>query len=352
MSILLPLLRRLGPPLRLPTRHLRRDISYVERVRFLQHLKEQDSLCSSFLPDGHFLLYYRSKPLLRVDKANTEEAIVWLTYPELLKYYPEVLRSSVLLDVSEEGKPRYSVQVGELPSHTKEKLEDDTGGLFTDLRLGLFMVSWQDAHTLSRANCVLMWNKNNAFCGKCGTATNRSASGYSRRCTSCSQTHYPSSAPVGIVLVTDPEHQHIVLVRQPRHPQGMYSCIAGFSDVGENLEETVRREVAEEVGIEVAVVRYIASQHWPFPGSLMTGCFAEVEKQPLDIDTNELQDAKWFTREEVGTALDRINSNPHMRLRGNPSGELFVPPPGAIAFHLISHWFKGTPIQEIYQHIY
>lgn len=329
-----------------------RGISYVERVRFLQQLKDHETLCSSLIPDGKFLLYHKSKPLLRVDKANTEETIVWLTYPELKKFYPDVLRSFVLLDVSEEGKPRYSVQVGDLPQDTKDKLEDETGGIFTDLRLGLFMVSWQDAHTLSRANCVLMWNKNNAFCGKCGAPTNRNAAGYSRKCISCHMTHYPSSAPVGIVLVTDPEHQHIVLVRQPRHPQGMYSCIAGFSDVGESLEETVRREVAEEVGIEVSKVRYIASQHWPFPGSLMTGCFAEVEKQPLDIDKAELQDACWFSREEVGTALARIDANPHLRLRGNPSGELFVPPPGAIAFHLISHWFKGTPIEEIYQHIY
>ncbi|XP_063852521.1 NAD(P)H pyrophosphatase NUDT13, mitochondrial-like [Scylla paramamosain] len=352
MSIL-PLLRRLAPPLRASWLRIQgRDISYVERVRFLQELKVHESLCSSFIPDGKFLVYHYGKPLLRVDKANTKDAIVWLTFTEVKNHYPELLSSYVLLDVSEEGKPRYSVQVGGIPSYTKEKLEDETGGIFTDLRLGMFMVSWQEAHTLSRANCVHMWNKNNAFCGKCGAPTKRNASGYSRKCTSCDMTHYPTSAPVGIVLVTDPEHQHIVLVRQPRHPQGMYSCIAGFSDVGESLEETVRREVAEEVGIEVSKVTYIASQHWPFPGSLMTGCFAEVEKQSLDIDKDELQDARWFSKEEVGAALARIDANPNLRLRGNPSGELFVPPPGAIAFHLISHWFKGTPLQEIHQHIY
>lgn len=72
----------------------------------------------------------------------------------------------------------------------------------------------------------------------------------------------------------------------------------------------------------------------------------------LSLDQNELQDARWFSREEVSMALDRISANPHLRLRGNPSGELFIPPPGAIAYHLISHWIKGTPVQEIYQHIY
>nr|XP_053640243.1 NAD(P)H pyrophosphatase NUDT13, mitochondrial-like isoform X3 [Cherax quadricarinatus] len=243
-------------------------------------------------------------------------------------------------------------KVGALPTTTQDKLETITGATFTDLRLALFMVSWRDAHTLSRANSVLLWNRNNAFCGKCGSPTERNAAGHLRRCSSCNMTHYPSAIPVGIVLVTDPSHQNIVLVRQPRQPPGMYSCIAGFSDVGESLEDTVHREVAEEVGIEVSSVRYVASQHWPFPGSLMAGCFAVAEKQELAIDENELQDARWFSRDEISTAVDRINANPYLRLRGNPSGVLFIPPPGAIAYHLISHWVKGTPVQEIHQHIY
>ncbi|XP_042214213.1 NAD(P)H pyrophosphatase NUDT13, mitochondrial-like isoform X1 [Homarus americanus] len=333
-------------------RLLQRNISYVERVRFLQQLKEQDTVCSSHIPGGKFLLYSQSKPLIHVDKANTEDVLLWLTYSEVTEYYPQVLSSSVLVDVNEDGTPRYSVQVGALPTTTQDKLESATGAVFTDLRLALFMVSWRDAHTLSRANNVLMWNKNNAFCGKCGAPTARNAAGYARKCKSCNTTHYPSSIPVGIVLVTDPSHESIVLVRQPRHPPGMYSCIAGFSEVGETLEETVHREVAEEVGIEVSSVRYVASQHWPFPGSLMAGCFAVAEKQQLTKDNNELQDARWFSRDEVSTALDKINANPHLRLRGNPSGELFIPPPGAIAYHLIAHWIKGTPVQEIYQHIY
>ncbi|XP_053640242.2 NAD(P)H pyrophosphatase NUDT13, mitochondrial isoform X2 [Cherax quadricarinatus] len=319
---------------------------------FRRYLKEQDSVCASHIPGGKFLLYSQSKPLLRIDKANTEDALVWLTYPEVIQYYPQVLSSSILLDVAEDGTPRYSVQVGALPTTTQDKLESTTGATFTDLRLALFMVSWRDAHTLSRANSVLLWNRNNAFCGKCGSPTERNAAGHLRRCSSCNMTHYPSAIPVGIVLVTDPSHQNIVLVRQPRQPPGMYSCIAGFSDVGESLEDTVHREVAEEVGIEVSSVRYVASQHWPFPGSLMAGCFAVAEKQELAIDENELQDARWFSRDEISTAVDRINANPYLRLRGNPSGVLFIPPPGAIAYHLISHWVKGTPVQEIHQHIY
>ncbi|XP_068220567.1 NAD(P)H pyrophosphatase NUDT13, mitochondrial-like [Palaemon carinicauda] len=349
--IFTPLSRRLGCS-RSIFRVFQRNISYVERVRFLQKLKAEDRSCLDYLPDGKFLVYSRSKPLLRVDKANTDNALVWLSYSEIMQYYPQVITSSVLVDIFDDGTPRYGVQVGSLPTAVQDQLESDTEANFCDLRAALFMVTWQEAHILSRANCIIMWNKNNAFCGKCGAPTQRNAAGYTRKCTSCEMTHYPSSSPVGIVVVTDPDHQNMVLVRQPRHPPGMYSCVAGFSDVGESLEETVRREVAEEVGIEVSAVRYAASQHWPFPGSLMAGCYAIAEKQELSIDQSELQDARWFSREEIGTALQRIDRNPLLRLRGNPSGELFIPPPGAIAYHLISHWMKGTPIQDIYQQIY
>ncbi|XP_076035750.1 NAD(P)H pyrophosphatase NUDT13, mitochondrial isoform X1 [Oratosquilla oratoria] len=333
-------------------KYVTRGLSYVERVRFLQRLKEEDRTCLSYVPSGKFLAYCRSKPLIRVDEANTDKAIVWLAYSEIKNYAPDILQTSVLLDVADDGTPRYSVQLGELRDPVKDKLEDETSGVFTDLRAALFMVTWREAHILSRANCVLMWNRNTAFCGKCGSKTERNAAGYSRKCTGCGMTHYPSSNPVGIVLITDKEHENAILVRQPRHPRGMYSCIAGFSDIGESLEETVRREVAEEVGLEATDVRYIASQHWPFPGSLMTGCFAVCEKEELSIDPNELQDAKWFSRQEIAEALERIKHNPFLRLRGNPSEELFVPPPGAIAYHLIKHWYLRTPAQEIYHHIY
>nr|XP_045626115.1 NAD(P)H pyrophosphatase NUDT13, mitochondrial-like isoform X1 [Procambarus clarkii] len=338
--------------LRILPRLLRRNISYVERIRFLQRLKEQDSVCTSHIPDGKFLLYSQSKPLLRVDKANTEDAIVWLTYPEVTRYYPHADDSSVLVDVAMDGTARYSVQVGALPRTTKDELQSATGATFTDLRVALFMVCWRDAHTLSRANSLHLWNRNSAFCGKCGALTERSAAGHSRKCRNCSMTNYPSAVPVGIVLITDSAHQNIVLVRQPRTPRGMYSCIAGFSDVGENLEQTVHREVAEEVGIEVSSVRYVASQHWPFPGSLMAGCFATAEKQKLTIDERELEEARWFSRDEISGAVERITSNPYLRLRGKTCEELLIPPPGAIAYHLISHWVKGTPIEEIYHHIY
>lgn len=351
-NIIMNSLLRRAASIRTPLVNVDRRLSYVDRVRYLQKLKEEDTICLSQVPGGKFLVYSRSKPLIRVDKANTDNALVWLSYEDLIQYHSEVLNSIVLLDVAEDGTPRYSVQVGALATEVQEKMEYSTNASFTDLRAALFMVNWKEAHILSRANCVLMWNKNHAFCGKCGSPTQRNAAGYSRKCRSCGMTHYPSSSPVGIVLVTDPEEENIILVRQPRHPPGMYSCIAGFSDVGESLEETVHREVAEEVGVEVSSVKYVASQHWPFPGSLMVGCYALAEKQELSIDPHELQDAHWFSRDEITAAIERIQTNPLLRLRGNPSGELFIPPPGAIAYHLIAHWLKRTPVHEIYQHIY
>ncbi|CAL4151047.1 unnamed protein product [Meganyctiphanes norvegica] len=215
--------------------------------------------------------------------------LIWYSFEHVQELCPDSLNSSVLLDVSEDGTPCYSIQVGYLPVEATESLEKYAHGKFQDLRVALFLVSWREAHTLSRANSLFMWNRNTAFCGKCGSPTERNNAGCSRKCCGCGMVHYPSSSPVGIVMVTDPSHEHALLVRQPRHPPGMYSCVAGFSDVGETLEETVRREVAEEVGLEVQEVQYAASQHWPFPSSLMVGCFAVADKEELNIDVNVSQ---------------------------------------------------------------
>lgn len=328
-----------------------RSLSYIQRIRFFQSLKEVESEFSKHLSSGKFLVYCKSKPLLRQNKITTTQELVWLTYKEVQELCPDSLNTSVILDVCEEGTPNYSIQVGYLPVEAAENIEKHTQGKFLDLRVALFLVKWREAHTLSRANSLFMWSRNTAFCGKCGSATERNNSGYSRKCSGCSMMHYPSSNPVGIVMITDPSHEHALLVRQPRHPPGMYSCVAGFSDVGETLEETVRREVAEEVGLEVQEVQYAASQHWPFPSSLMVGCFAVAEKKELSIDVKELEDAKWFTRTEISEAIERTKDNPWLRKFGSSTGELFIAPPGAIANNLITNWIKGTEVHKINQHI-
>lgn len=170
----------------------------------------------------------------------------------------------------------------------------------------------------------------------------RSVSGSSSRCEDggCGTSFYPTTTPVGIVAVVDAEADKMLLVRQPRFPPGMFSCVAGFLDVGETLEDCVRREVAEEVGLEVENVSYRSSQHWPFPsGSLMIGCHALVKPgQTVQIDKKEIDEARWFSRKEVASALKVSMEDPLVGVRGKDVENIFVPPSGALAHHLIKDW--------------
>jgi NAD+ diphosphatase len=152
--------------------------------------------------------------------------------------------------------------------------------------------------------------------------------GWSRRCRRCSAEHYPRVDPVVIMLAIHDDR--LLLGRQPQYPPGRYSALAGFVEVGENFEAAVARELFEEAGIRVCNIRYIASQPWPFPSSLMIGCFADAESSALTIDTAELEDACWFDREQVAAAIEGKQHAP------------FLPPPrAAIARTLIEHWLAA-----------
>jgi NAD+ diphosphatase len=122
----------------------------------------------------------------------------------------------------------------------------------------------------------------------------------------------------------------LLLGRQPQYPQGRYSALAGFVEVGENLEAAVAREVFEEAGVHVRNVRYVASQPWPFPSSLMIGCIAEAQRPELTIDTAELEDARWFSREEIAAAIE-----------GRPDASFEPPPRIAIAHTLLERWLTA-----------
>jgi NAD+ diphosphatase len=182
-----------------------------------------------------------------------------------------------------------------------------------------------DAPLFAAALSLARWHSNHRFCANCGQSAEIVRGGWSRRCQHCSAEHFPRIDPVAIMLV---EHQDSVLLgRQPHYPPGRYSVLAGFIEVGESIEDTVAREVKEEAGIEIGRVRYIASQPWPFPSSLMIGCRAEALGNELVIDAKELEDARWFTREEVALGI------------AGDEGATFQPPPRtAIARTLLEEW--------------
>lgn len=190
------------------------------------------------------------------------------------------------------------------------------------------LLNEDDAPKFAAAVSLARWHCRHRYCANCGHPTENVRGGWSRTCPACCAEHYPRVDPVVIMLV---EHDdRLLLGRQPQYPPGRFSALAGFVEVGENLEAAVARELYEEAGIRARNIRYVASQPWPFPSSLMIGCHAEALSDELVIDAAELEDARWFSRTEVKTALAEV------------SAALFQPPPKtAIARTLLEHWLAS-----------
>lgn len=178
---------------------------------------------------------------------------------------------------------------------------------------------------IAEARSMIDWHDRHGFCARCGAPSKPKLAGWRRVCTSCEAEHFPRVDPVAIMLVTAGDE--CLLGRQPRMMPGMYTCLAGFIEPGETIEDGVRREVREESGIRVGAVRYHASQPWPFPSSLMLGAYGEAESRDIVVDGDELEDCRWFTRDEVA----RMAAKAH-------EGGLWVPVRGTLSRKLIDDW--------------
>jgi NAD+ diphosphatase len=215
----------------------------------------------------------------------------------------------------QDGQPRFSAL--EQPHADARAAFDTIGALAED-----------EAPLFAAALSLAWWHSRHLFCANCGASTEIERGGWSRRCPECSAQHFPRVDPVVIMLA---EHEgRLLLGRQPQYPPGRYSALAGFLEPGESIEAAVARELHEEAGIKVADVIYVASQPWPFPSSLMIGCHARALGAELTIDRTELDDARWFTREEIAAAL-----------QGDPDAPFQPPPRFAIARTLLEHWLAA-----------
>lgn len=159
-----------------------------------------------------------------------------------------------------------------------------------------------DLGLLAQARSLLHWHWRHRFCSNCGARTRPADAGYRRHCDACGGDHFPRTDPVAIVAVKAGER--FLLGRQPSFAPGMYSALAGFIEPGESIEEATRREILEESGIRLGEVRYIASQPWPFPASLMIGLVAQALSTDLTVEEAELEDCRWFGRDEVVAMLE------------------------------------------------
>jgi NAD+ diphosphatase len=203
-----------------------------------------------------------------------------------------------------------------------------------DVRSLAAVLPGPQAAILAEARAVLDWHARHGFCAQCGTPSTISAGGWGRRCPNCRAHHYPRVDPVVIMLAVRGER--CLLGRNRRRVGSRYSCLAGFMEPGETIEEAVRREVMEESGVHVGRVRYLASQPWPFPSTLMMGLLAEAVSEDICIDPEELAEARWFERDEVRAMVERSRTDEPI------AGMATLPPPLAIGHQLARRWAFGV----------
>lgn len=226
------------------------------------------------------------------------------------------------LGVDEDGVRYFALQKDSLPGRMDDVARP------AGLREAGALLSERDARLMVHAVALENWQRMHRFCSRCGERTVIAAAGHVRRCPACGAEHYPRTDPAVIMLVTDADDRAL-LGRQVHWPRGRFSTLAGFVEPGESIEQAVVREAGEEVGVEIGEVEYVASQPWPFPSSLMLGFVARATSTEIRVDGEEIEEARWFSREELRAAF--------------ASGEVLPPSGISIAARLIELWY-GEPL--------
>lgn len=293
------------------------------------HLRGDAAALQQALSTGRVLPVWRGKPLLCAD------ALGWLPAGHAALAHG---RSPVFLGLDEAGLAYFTQDISDwTPEAGAEAVEqgfldqsiqrhpalNEAYG-FEELRAVMVRLTARDAELAATARAVLHWHRSHAFCATCGQASDMVMAGWQRQCPGCGAQHFPRTDPVVIMLVT--HGNRALMGRSPGWPGGMYSCLAGFVEPGESIEAAVRREVLEEAGVTVGPVRYLASQPWPFPASLMIGCAAEALTETITRDPAELEDALWISREDLLAAQS-----------GERPG-LMPARKGSIAHFLLTNW--------------
>lgn len=228
----------------------------------------------------------------------------------------------LFLGIDSDGAPHFAIEAPD--NFDMEQFPLAGMGEFVDLRPAATIIPMGDLAILGCAKWLFDWHRRHGYCGRCGSETESLEAGWKRYCGACRTEHFPRTDPVVIMAVT--RGDQICLGRQRVWPKGMYSALAGFIEPGESIEDAVAREVLEESGLVVQDVRYHSTQPWPFPSSLMIGAICTVGEGEAHPDEEELEEVRWFTREEIGLMFQRKHPN------------AFAPTPIAIAHHIIKAW--------------
>ena len=274
-------------------------------------------------PDARFMLFREGRPLVRLDTGGGVTEPVLLSRREIETIEAEAASKATFLGLNDAQTPLFALLIADLTAVPGDASFEDVRVLGIQAR-----IAPEQLARVGLAKSLLEWHRFHGFCASCGAETEIFDGGARRVCPACKRWHFPRVDPVVIMLVHRGEK--CLLARQRHFTRNMYSALAGFIEPGESLEESVRREVLEEAGIRVGRVRYHSSQPWPFPSALMIGCHAEGLSDDITIDETELEDARWFTRDEARTMLAQ-----------NHNDGLFTPFSFAIAHHLIRAYVDG-----------
>jgi NAD+ diphosphatase len=268
-----------------------------------------DAVTLARLPFDHVVLGRITTPAIFMGREGDEG--IWAH--DLSSWEPEnldFLTLGTFLDPSEQRHP-------DLPD----------GERFAELRTVMTRLSARDAELAATAKAVMGWHDTHLFCSRCGAPSEMAAAGWQRDCPACGAHHFPRTDPVVIMLIT--HGNALLLGRSPGWPEGMYSLLAGFIEPGETVEAAVRREVFEEAGVVVGPVAYLASQPWPFPASLMLGCWGKALGTAITLDPHELEAALWVSRERL------------LQVFAGQDPDIKPPRKGAIAHFLMENWLAG-----------
>lgn len=272
--------------------------------------------------DGLILPVWRSRNLFQI---TSGQARISMLSHKQLNFDPDDL---IFLGYYQ-SKPLFTIDYSPLELEDIDWLEQDYR--FEEVRKLIATIDKEQASLLAYARGMLTWHRNHLFCGACGNPTVSQSNGHERKCISeaCGKVAYPRVDPAVIVLIEKDFDgvQKCLLGRSRRYPSGMYSTLAGFVEPGESLEMAVIREMKEEVGLDVSDIRYQASQPWPFPTSLMLGFFATATSESITLDTNEVEEALWFSRSELKDL--------------SASGQIHLSRADSIAHYLITEWMNA-----------
>ncbi|MGI9523285.1 MAG: NAD(+) diphosphatase [Hyphomicrobiaceae bacterium] len=281
-------------------------------------------------PGARILVLVGDKPVISSNDDRTHCEVKWFTREELQNLEMPV-SDSFFLGIHPNGGARFALTLSETLASASPEAAQLLSPL-VDLR-SLAMQDTMDPQDLSlfgMAKALGHWHNSARFCGSCGGATVVQDGGWRRKCRSCSRDQFPRTDPVVIMLIVDPTNDRCLLGHEERFVENMWSTLAGFLEPGEDVRHAVRRETLEEAGIEVGEVRFHMTQPWPFPHSLMIGCHGIAMTTEIVIDPNEIQEARWFSRQDV-----------ILMLKGEHPENLWVPGRQAIARSLIQAFADG-----------